>query len=79
MEKMLYVSKCGDGLVVHIPEDVAEELGVWEGSPIEVIAEDSKLALKKKRYSLEERVALITEENRHSEIDFGPPRGREVW
>lgn len=29
--------------------------------------------------SLEEMVALITEDNKHGEIDFGPPVGKEVW
>ena len=29
--------------------------------------------------SLEELVIRITPENRHEEIDFGPPVGKEVW
>jgi antitoxin component of MazEF toxin-antitoxin module len=33
----------------------------------------------KRRASLDELVSRITPENRHEEIDFGPPVGREVW
>lgn len=29
--------------------------------------------------SLEQMLAQITEDNRHGEIDFGPPMGKEVW
>ena len=30
-------------------------------------------------YTLEELVEGITAENRHEEIDFGPPVGNEFW
>jgi antitoxin component of MazEF toxin-antitoxin module len=30
-------------------------------------------------YTLEQLVRAITEENRHSETDWGPPVGNEVW
>src|SRR5258706_53237 len=35
--------------------------------------------LAQRRYTLEELVARITPENRHEEIDWGPPVGNEVW
>ena len=31
------------------------------------------------KYTLEELVAGITDENRHDLIDWGPPRGNEAW
>jgi len=37
-----------------------------------------KLGRRNLRYSLEELVAGITPENRHGEIDWGPPVGREL-
>jgi antitoxin MazE len=33
----------------------------------------------KPTYTLQELVGKITPENRHDLIDFGPPRGKEVW
>ena len=35
--------------------------------------------LRQETESLETLVAGITEENRHDEIDFGPPVGEEIW
>ena len=29
--------------------------------------------------ALEQLIAQITPENRHDEVDFGPPTGRETW
>jgi len=30
------------------------------------------------KYSLQELLALVTDQNRHSETDWGPPVGREA-
>ena len=35
--------------------------------------------MRKKRYDLAEMLAKITPDNLHSEVDFGPPVGREEW
>jgi antitoxin MazE len=34
---------------------------------------------KRPRYTLEELIRSITEENRHGETDWGPPVGNEIW
>jgi antitoxin MazE len=34
---------------------------------------------KRRRYDLERLIDGITEENRHSEIDWGPAAGNEAW
>lgn len=34
---------------------------------------------KTRRYTLEELLEQVTPENRHDEIDFGPPVGNEIW
>jgi DNA-binding phage protein len=34
---------------------------------------------KRCRYTLEKLIGGMTEENRHPEIDWGPPRGKEAW
>ncbi len=31
------------------------------------------------RFSLDDLIDAITDENRHAEVDWGPPRGNEVW
>lgn len=34
---------------------------------------------KHPRYRLEDLLKKVGKQNRHPEIDFGPPKGREVW
>jgi antitoxin component of MazEF toxin-antitoxin module len=59
----------GDELVVVIPPDGAFS----ENGPVEVIP------LSDDELTLEQLLEGITEENRHEEIDWGPPVGNEVW
>ncbi len=67
------VQKWGNSLAVRIPNAVAEQLAIQQGSEIEIVVESQaiKLIPKKKKPSLEELLAKITPENRHAEIDFG--------
>ena len=44
-----------------------------------LVVEVTKPKRRKRRYTLDELVAGITPENRHEEIDWGPPVGNEVW
>ena len=37
----------------------------------------SKKEVRRKRYNLADLVAQITDENRHGEVDVGPPVGHE--
>lgn len=48
---------------------------------VEEIALDGKLVIApvKTRPTLEERMASVTKETLHGEIDFGLPEGNEVW
>jgi antitoxin component of MazEF toxin-antitoxin module len=39
---------------------------------------DIKQAPTRREYTLEELVRNITSDNRHEEMDFGPPVGREI-
>jgi antitoxin MazE len=58
---------------------------VSEGKQADMTVEHGALVVKvvkprtRRRYRLENLIAGITEENRHSEIEWGPPVGNEVW
>jgi antitoxin MazE len=62
----------------------AQEIGASVGKPVHMEMRDDKLIVKvakprrKQRYMLERLVAGITPENRHSELEWGPPVGNEV-
>src|SRR5690625_3511704 len=75
--------KWGNSLGVRIPKEVADKIGIGQGSEMElnVIERENTITLKpkktRKKYTLEELVSQITPENRHEEINFGR-EGREL-
>lgn len=76
------ISKWGNSRALRIPKQLALEAGLDFGSKVEIVLEDGQLrivSVKEPRYTLEELVAQITPENRHGEVDWGPPVGKEVW
>ena len=76
------VGKWGNSRGLRIPKEFVLDLGLDYGTSVELRAVDGHLHVvpqQKPRYTLEELVAQITPENRHDEIDWGPPVGKEVW
>ena len=74
------VSQWGNSLGVRIPKSIADKLGIKEGTEINMYADDNTITLEpvKIRYTLEELVSQITDENRHSSVDTGEPIGDEL-
>lgn len=76
------ISKWGNSRALRIPKELASEVGLDFGSEVELIVEGEQLRIvppNAPRYTLEELVAQITPENRHGEVDWGPPVGKEIW
>ncbi|MEA5594476.1 AbrB/MazE/SpoVT family DNA-binding domain-containing protein [Rivularia sp. UHCC 0363] len=76
------IAKWGNSLAIRIPQHIAREINVTEGSIVDFSVKDGNLTIqpkKRKRYSLEELVSQITPENSHGEIDSGVAVGNEVW
>ncbi len=75
------IQKWGNSLALRIPKSFALETKIEQGSTVEVALEKGQITLKpvKDEITLERLLADITEENLHTEIDFGKPEGREVW
>lgn len=78
--------KWGNSLALRVPKLIAQEIGATDGKTAEMSVRDGKLVIevtkpkrRKRRYTLDELVAGITPENRHQELDWGPPVGNEVW
>jgi antitoxin MazE len=76
------VARWGNSLAVRIPKSIAETAHFSEGDTLvlEVEAQGS-IAMKAstKPATLDELVAQITPENRHSVVDWGSPVGNEHW
>ncbi len=76
------VVKWGNSLAVRIPQNLAKEIHLAEGSAIDLGVVDGTLVMKpriQKRYSLDELVKGITPENRHAEVNSGIAVGNEIW
>ena len=73
------LSKWGHSLAVRIPRPFADQLGLSEGSAIEIVAGGDAIVMTKPKYSLDELLAEVRPENLHGEIDTGRAVGREEW
>ena len=70
------IQKWGNSLAVRIPKALAELVELSDGREVELSVEDGKMIVqpaRKRRYTLDELVAGITDENRHDEIGTGAP------
>lgn len=76
------IAKWGNSLAVRIPQNLAKEVNITEGSEVDFSVVDRSLVIKpkkRKRYTLSELVDGITPENLHDLIDTGIAVGNEVW
>jgi antitoxin MazE len=74
------VQMWGNSLAVRIPKSIAEAISIDQGSEMELSVVNQVITLKpkKKKPSLDELLALVSPENRHTEIDFGDREGNEL-
>lgn len=76
------VQKWGNSLAVRIPKPLAEDAEVKEGTVLNLAVSEGKVVatpVEKKKQSLKQLLAKITQKNLHAEIDSGPSVGREIW
>ena len=76
------VARWGNSLAIRLPKDAVRQLDLRDGSPVELHTRDRELIVTAGSTGdpeLDELIAGITPENRHPLVDWGPPRGREVW
>ncbi len=76
------IAKWGNSLAIRIPQNLAKEINLAEGSEVKLVLIDGKLTIEpivRRRYSLEELIEAMTPENLHTEIDTGVAVGNEVW
>jgi antitoxin MazE len=72
--------KWGNSLALRIPKPLARECGIEENTPVDIRIEQNALIIMpaRKKYSLEELLAGVTQENIHAEVSPGRPVGREL-
>ncbi len=76
------IRKWGNSLALRIPKALAEEVHVQLNTQVELSLVNGKIVVEPVEppaWTLEDLLEGVTEENLHSEIEFGPPVGKEVW
>lgn len=74
------IVKWGNSLGLRIPQRIAEQINITEGSQVVLEVENGNLVIKPKpkKYNLDELIAGITSENLHRETDTGEAVGNEI-
>ena len=80
----IQVGKWGNSLGVRIPAALAKDLGLHDGSELDLQQIAGSLVLKPVpkepiAYSLEEMLSQVTPESIHEETDWGFAQGKEEW
>lgn len=75
------VQKWGNSLAVRLPKSLTARWSLYNGSPV-IISEDAlgiKIRPAEDGFTdLKSMIKKINKFNRHEEIDFGPPVGKEL-
>jgi antitoxin MazE len=76
-----WVAKWGNSLSLRLPKAVAQAVQIEEGDQVEITVQEGAIVVRpsKPTFTLRELVGKITPANRHKEIDWGRPAGRESW
>ncbi len=82
--QQIHVAKWGRGLGFRIPLRIAESLHIAVGDTLELIPSEDGLLIKKarstsKRYVLSDILDSFTPAETRAEVDFGKPKGEEIW
>lgn len=77
------ILKWGNSLAVRIPKTFAVQTQIEKDSVVDLSLVNGDIVVKpnkeRPKYTLDELLADINEENIHSETDWGKPVGKEVW
>ena len=74
------VQRWGNSLAIRIPRAYATDLGVGDGSEVDLVFDGRALIVTPSTVPpLEVLLEGITDTNRHDAVDLGSPAGHEAW
>jgi antitoxin MazE len=76
------IQKWGNSLAIRIPKSFALDINLKQDELVDLSIDESKIVITPmggKKYSLEELLKGVSENNLHGEIDTGSPIGKEIW
>src|SRR5690349_13733265 len=76
------LKKWGNSAAVRIPASIMAAAHLSLDQAVDVREEAGRIVVEpvhEEALDIDDLVAGITDENCHAEVDFGVPKGREVW
>jgi len=75
-----HVKKWGNSPAVRLPATIMKSAHLALDQAVDIRVENGRVIIEPvvATCSLKDLIAGITPENRHSEVDFGPPQGMET-
>lgn len=72
----------GNSVGLRVPKPMLEQLGLAEGSQVDVKVEAGRLVIepaRRRRMTMAELLEGFTQDKPPGEVDWGEAAGREVW
>jgi antitoxin MazE len=76
------IQKWGNSLALRIPQAVARDTHLENGSVVSLAVRQGKVVVepaRKTKYRLDDLLKGVSKKNIHASVDAGPAVGREVW
>jgi len=76
------IQQWGNSLGVRLPKDIAQKHSFGVGSRVRITDTKTGVVINlvpKKKASLSEMLKDVTDENMHTDVDWGESVGKEVW
>ena len=75
------VKKWGNSLALRLPQSLAADLRLEDGSTVSLSVEDHALVVRpaRVRYRLADLLAQTSPEAKRGETDWGDAKGSEIW
>ena len=77
---MSRITAWGNSHGVRIPREVLAQADIAPESEVTITAEEGRIVIEpaRRKPTLDELLARLRPSDRHDEVDYGAPRGREV-
>lgn len=73
------VRRWGNSIGIRIPKILAKEVGMVDGTAVEMNVVNHQIIISKPKLSLDDLLGMVTPSNTHGETDTGSVKGKEKW
>lgn len=81
---MSHISKWGNSLGLRIPQLLAQQMHIKKGDTVKITIDEkhNRIIIQKKqlpKYDLKSLLEQVNDKNLHDSVEWGSPRGKEIW